>query len=209
MKIEGLYVITDETIRPGRTHEEIAAAAVAGGARAVQLRDKQSPDRRVYEAALAIRALTRSAGVIFIVNNRVDIALAVDADGLHVGEQDIPVAEARRLLGETKFVGKTASTVEEARQAAADGADHLGASPIFPTATKPDAGEAVGLELIRQIKKHCALPVVAIGGIGESNIAEVAAAGADAAAVISAVVAADDMERMVKRLVAEFERGRA
>jgi len=202
-------VITDETLRPGRSHEQIAAAAIAGGARAVQLRDKTSSDRRIYEAARAIREITRRAGVLFIVNDRVDIALAVDADGVNLGQQDLPVAEARRLLGPEKIVGASAATIEEARLAKQQGADHLGFGPVFPTATKPDAGEPVGLAVVRELKAANILPIVAIGGIDESNIAQVAAAGADAASVISAVVKADDMEAACKKLAAAFESGRA
>jgi thiamine-phosphate pyrophosphorylase len=205
MRISGIYVITDETLYPGRTHEEIAEAAVAGGARIVQLRDKSASDRRLYEAAAAIRAITSRARVLFTVNNRVDIALAVGADGVNVGQQDMPVWVARRLLGPGKLVGASVGTIEEARRAAEEGADHLGAGPVFDTTTKVDAGEATGVALIRRLAEARILPVVAIGGINESNIGEVAAAGADAAAVISAVVKADDMEKAVAALAARFE----
>lgn len=204
MKINGLYVITDETIRPGRTHEDVTTAAVAGGAKIIQLRDKTADDRRIYEAALAIRTITRRAGVVFIVNNSVDVALAADADGVHVGQSDLPAAEVRKLIGPTKLLGVSVATVEEARQAVRDGADHLGVGPVFSTSTKSDAGDVVGLEHLSLIRKVSGLPIVAIGGIGQSNIASVATAGADSAAVISAVVAEDDMEAATRELAGAF-----
>lgn len=208
-KITGLYVITDETIRPGRTHEEIAAAAVAGGASVIQLRDKTCTDRRFYEAAKAIRAMTLRAGIPFIINDRIDIALAVDADGVNIGEHDLPVAEARRILGPDRLIGVSAGTIDLAGKAARDGADHLGFGPVFATRTKPDAGEPVGLDMLRRLKDANILPIVAIGGIDETNIEAVASAGADAAAVISAIIITEDMESAVRNLAEGFKKGRA
>lgn len=209
VKISGLYVITDETIRPGRTHEQIARAAVDGGASVLQLRDKLASDRRFYEAAKYIRQITRSVGIPFIVNDRIDIALAVEADGVNIGEHDLPVADARRILGPHGLIGASVGNLEAARHAAEDGADHLGFGPLFGTATKPDAGEPVGLEMLRALKVADILPIVAIGGINETNIETVAAAGADAAAVISAIIKADDMERVVRSFAEAFAKGRA
>lgn len=209
IEISGLYVITDETIRPGRTHEQIARAAVDAGANVVQLRDKTATDRRFFEAAKYIREITRSANIPFIVNDRIDIALAVDADGINIGEYDLPVADARRILGAEKLIGASAGDLETARQAAIDGADHLGFGPIFDTATKEDAGASVGLTMLRTLKAANILPIVAIGGINETNIEAVAAAGADAAAVISAIIREDDMGRAVRSLAEAFAKGRA
>lgn len=207
--ISGLYVITDETIRPGRTHEEIARAALDGGANVIQLRDKLSSDRRFYEAAKYIRQITRSAGIPFIVNDRIDIALAIDADGVNIGEHDLPVADARRILGPQGLIGASVRDLEAAGHAAKDGADYLGFGPVFVTATKPDAGEPVGLAILRALKGASMLPIVAIGGINVTNIEAVATAGADAAAVISAIIRADNMERVVRSLAEAFANGRA
>lgn len=196
-----LYAITDEQLSRGRSHVEIAEAAIAGGADVIQLRDKHASSLKLYRDALQIRKLTHEAGIQFIVNDRLDIALAVDADGVHVGQDDLPPAVARRLLGRDKILGVSATSPEEALQAEKDGADYLGVGPVFEArSTKADAGEPRGLELIRDIHNECSLPIVAIGGIKPENVAEVMAAGAQCAAVISAVVSADDIARATQQL---------
>ncbi|MDR7600306.1 MAG: thiamine phosphate synthase [Armatimonadota bacterium] len=194
-----VYVITDRTFR-GRSHEDVARAALVGGATVVQLRDKQASGRELVQWARQLRALTRRARATFVVNDRVDVALAAEADGAHVGEDDLPVADARRLLGPDRVVGASAGTVEEALRAEADGADYLGVGPVFPTATKPDAGGAIGPEGLRRIVEAVRIPVVGIGGITLDNAAEVIRAGAAGVAVISAVAAADDMVEATRRL---------
>lgn len=202
--ITGVYVITDEELRPGRTHVEIARAALEGGARVIQLRDKRASDDYMIRAGIEIRHLASEFGAIFIVNDRLDVALACDADGLHVGQQDHPAREVRPLL-KGKLLGVSCASVEEAAQARQDGADHLGVGPIYSTATKSDAGAPTGPELIRLAKEASGgLPVVAIGGINERNLAEVKRAGADAAAIISAIVCADDMVDATRRLVSAW-----
>ncbi|MDH7569034.1 MAG: thiamine phosphate synthase [Armatimonadota bacterium] len=206
--LTGIYVITDATLVPGRGHLEVARAAVAGGARVVQLRDKQAPDSHLLPIAREIRRLTLEAGVLFVVNDRLDLARAVGADGVHLGQEDLPAAEARRRWPEG-VVGVSVDDERTARQAEADGADYLGVGPIFGTATKGDAGPAVGLEQIARIRAVSRLPIVAIGGIQIANVAQVAAAGAHCAAVISAVVAAADMVAAVRALVEAFAAGRA
>lgn len=203
----GLYVITDCVLRPDRSHVDIAKAALAGGARLVQLRDKTSPLSRVLEEGREIRRLTREAGALFIVNDRVEVALALDADGVHLGPDDFPPAEARRLLGAERIVGVSVSSVEEAEAARRNGASYLGVGAIFATTTKADAGAPIGVERLKEIKRATPLPVVAIGGIALHNIRAVAEAGADAAAVISAVVCAEDMTAMTRALVEEFAKG--
>ena len=204
MTISGVYVITDEELRPGRTHAEIARAALEGGARVIQLRDKLASDDYMIRAGTEIRRLTREFGAIFIVNDRLGVALACDADGLHVGQADHPAREVRHLL-RGKLLGVSCVSVEEAARAREDGADHLGVGPIYSTATKSDAGAPTGLRLIPLAKDASGgLPVVAIGGINEGNIGEVARAGADAAAVISAIVCADDMAEATRRLIREW-----
>ena len=196
-----LHVITDAEASRGRTHLQVAEAAIAGGADVLQLRDKNASTGRLYREALQLRRITRDAKVPFIVNDRLDIALAVDADGLHVGQSDLPASVARKLLGPGKILGVSAETVEEAVQAEKDGADYLGVGPVFEArGTKPDAGEPVGVDRIARIRRHCRLPIVAIGGINADNARQVREAGADGAAVISAIVSADDISLAARRL---------
>jgi thiamine-phosphate diphosphorylase len=196
-----LYVITDERLGRGRSHLQIVEAALAGGADVVQLRDKEASGGRLYRAALELRKITREAKVPFIVNDRLDVALAVDADGVHVGRQDLPASVARRLLGPGRILGVSAETVEEALRAEEAGADYLGVGPVFEArGTKADAGEPLGLALIAQIRLRCRLPIVAIGGIHAENARKVREAGADAVAVISAVVGAEDIAQAARGL---------
>jgi thiamine-phosphate pyrophosphorylase len=194
-----VYVITHAGFR-GRSHEDVARAAVAGGATALQLRDKENPGRALVATARRLVALANPAGVPVVVNDRVDVALAAGADGAHVGEDDLPVADARRLLGPERIVGASAGTVEEARRAEQEGADYLGVGPVFPTATKADAGEAIGLDGLGKIVAAVRVPVVGIGGITVENAAQVILAGAAGVAVVSAVAGADDMVEATRRL---------
>lgn len=194
-----VYVVTDRGFR-GRSHEEVARAALDGGATILQLRDKRATGRELVEWARRLCGLARSRGVPVVVNDRVDVALAAEAAGAHVGEEDLPVADARRLLGPGRIVGASAGTVEEALQAQQQGADYLGVGPVFPTATKPDAGEAIGPEGLRRIVQAVRIPVVAIGGITVDNAAEAIRAGAAGVAVISAVASAEDMVEATRRL---------
>ena len=198
--ISGIYVITDEQLVPGRTHAQIAKAALEGGATVIQLRDKYASDEYLIEAGREIRRLTYAAGALFIVNDRLEVALACDADGLHVGQSDRPASELRPLL-KGKLLGVSVLNSEQAAKARADGADHLGVGPIFATGTKADADPPTGLDMIEKTKLGSGgLPIVAIGGINEGNLAEVRRAGADSAAVISAIVCAEDMAAATRRL---------
>ena len=196
-----LYLITDEQLSRGRSHLEVAEAAILGGADVVQLRDKTASGGALYQAALALRKVTREAKVPLIVNDRLDIALAVDADGVHVGQSDLPASVVRRILGPGKILGVTAETGEEALLAEKDGADYLGVGPVFEArGTKSDAGEPKGLEQIARIHEVTRLPIVAIGGIKAENARRVREAGATAVAVISAIVAADDIAQAARQL---------
>jgi len=196
-----LYVITDEQVSRGRSHLQVAEAAILGGADVLQLRDKESSGGRLFRVALQLRKLTREAKVPLIVNDRLDIALAVDADGVHLGQADLPASVARNIMGSGRILGVSAETVAEAMAAEKDGADYLGVGPVFEArGTKPDAGDPRGLELIAEIRRHCRLPIVAIGGIDAENARKVLEAGADAAAVISAIAAADDIVEAARRL---------
>jgi len=166
----GLYAITDEQLSNGKSHAEIARSAIEGGADVIQLRDKVASSRKLYEAALEIRWITKKANVIFIVNDRLDIGLAVDADGIHLGQKDLPAPVVRQLIGKNKILGVSSETVEQAVQAEKDGADYLGVGPVLkPAQLKPDAGEPMGLLLLKQIRQKCRLPIIAIGGINHIN----------------------------------------
>jgi len=193
-----LCVITDEVLSGGRSHIDIAQAALKGGAGVIQLRDKQASSRKLYDCAVKIHQLTTAAGATFIVNDRLDIALASGAEGLHIGQEDIPAPIARKLLGSDKILGVSARTLEEAVQAEREGADYIGLGPIFEArGSKSDAGEPVGLELIRVVHNSVKIPLIAIGGINLTNAAEVISAGAAGVAVISAVVGARDVAAAV------------
>jgi thiamine-phosphate diphosphorylase len=195
-----LYVITDRALARGRPLEDIVAAAIRGGATMIQLREKAWPARQIVGIGRRLLEITRPAGVPLIVNDRVDVAMAIDADGVHVGQDDLPVADARRLVGPGKIVGASAGTVGEAVRAEADGADYVGVGSVFATTTKPDAGDAIGPEAISEIRAAVRIPIVAVGGISAANAAEVIHAGAQGVAVVSAVVGADDVREAARRL---------
>jgi thiamine-phosphate pyrophosphorylase len=157
--------------------------------------------------ALAVRSVTLGRGVLFIVNDRVDVAMACGADGVHLGQDDLPVSEARRLMGREAVIGVSVDGVGQALAAQADGASYVAVGPIFETTTKPDAGSALGTGVIEDVKRAVRVPVVAIGGITVQTIESVAAAGADSAAVVTAVTRADDLQTAVRTLVEAFRRG--
>lgn len=204
--MRGFYFITHRPLSRQGLPADVQAA-LAAGVRVVQYRDKEADTRTLYAQARELRDLCR--GVLFLINDRVDVALAVAADGVHLGQQDLPCRVARRLLGPHKIIGVTVSSLAEARQAVQDGADYLGVSPIFPTCTKPDAGRACGLELLRQIRAEIPLPLIAIGGITLDNAPQVVAAGADGLCAISAVLTEPDVEAAIRQFQALFATGRA
>ena len=186
-----LYVILDRTAARGRTLEEILDATLAGGCRMVQLREKKWPAGRVLPLAQRLRTRCREAGATFIVNDRVDLALAVEADGVHLGQDDLPAALARPLLRPGMILGVSTHSVEQARAAAAAGADYVAVGSMFPTATKPDF-QLVGPALIRAARGEIRVPLIGIGGVMVENVGDVIRAGADGVAVISAVCGAAD-----------------
>ncbi len=200
-----VYVITDSGQARGRSHLEIAEAAIRGGATAVQLRMKEEPARVILDAARAIAPLCRAAGVAFLVNDRVDVAMIAGADGVHVGQDDLPAEEVRGLMGPGALIGVSAATVEEAVAAERAGADYLGVGAVYATATKSDAGAPVGLARLTEIRRAVRLPLVGIGGITSDNAAAVIRAGAHGVAVITAVTLADDMAATVRRLRGEVD----
>lgn len=184
-----LYVITEPALRDP---VESVRLVLEGGARIVQLRAKDATARELVQMGQAIRALTRAYNATFIVNDRLDIALAVEADGVHLGQDDLPVPLARKIAGEAFIIGVSAETVEEAKRAEAEGANYLGVGPMFATATKPDAGTPIGPQRLRDIKAAVAIPVYGIGGITLENAPLVMQAGADGICVISAIIGAPD-----------------
>ena len=195
-----LYLVTDAGLSRGRRHVEIVEAAIRGGVTIVQYREKDAPTRRLVEEAAELLALCRAAGIPFIVNDRVDVALAVDADGVHVGQDDMPASRARRLIGRGKILGVSAGTVAEARKAVDDGADYIGASPVFSTPTKPDAPPPLGIEGLRAMSAAAGVPVVAIGGINRGNAESMIRSGAAGIAVVSAIVGAEDVAAAARAL---------
>lgn len=212
-RLRGLYVITDEHWgnrhaaeqrihdagqRAANGHIAIARAALRGGAGIIQLRDKSASAAQLLPVARELRRLTQLSGALFILNDRVDMALACDADGVHLGPDDLPLADARRRLSPHCIIGASCGDIEEARRAAQRGADYIGAGAVFATTTKSDAGAPIGLENLRAITAATTLPVAAIGGIGQSNIAQVVEAGAVMACVVSAVSAAGDEAAMTE-----------
>jgi thiamine-phosphate pyrophosphorylase len=188
-----VYVITDAHLRPDRSHLDVAMAAVEGGATVIQFREKDAPTREMYRTAIKLKEFLSPYGIPLIVNDRIDIALAVDADGVHLGQEDMPVDVARRIMGPGKIIGASATNLEEAVEAERSGADYIGFGPIFPTGTKPDASPPTGLAPLRDVCKRVGIPVVAIGGITASNASLCLEAGAAGVAVISAVLMAPDM----------------
>lgn len=194
--MKGYYFITDAQLSRAGNLSDVKSA-VAAGVEVVQYRCKDGSSAALYAEAMELRRVCR--GPLFIINDRVDIALAVDADGVHLGQDDLPLRVAAGLLGPRKIIGLTVHSVAEARQAEALGANYLGISPIFATQTKPDAGPAAGLELIRQIRAAVKLPLVAIGGINWGNAAGVARAGADCVCAISAVVTREDVAGEIRK----------
>lgn len=203
-KVRGIYVLTDMHAGPGRGPEDIARAALAGGASVIQLRAKEMGTLEAIALARMLTEMARAANAILIVNDRVDVALAADADGVHLGPDDMHPCDARRLLGTDKLIGVSTGTVDEAR-AAVPWASYLGVGAVFGTSTKADAGPAVGVERIAAIRAACpGTPIAAIGGINTENIGAVAQAGANAAGVVSAVSLAADMTAATALLSSRF-----
>lgn len=187
-----LYLVTDQSLTRGRPLADVVAAAVQGGASCVQLREKYLGTREFLAQALILKKLLASYGVPLVINDRIDIALACGAEGVHLGQSDMPVDEARKLLLPDVFIGWSVESMDEVLQSATLPVDYLGVSPIFSTSTKIDAKSPWGLEGLAMVRTATRLPLVAIGGIHAGNAREVLRAGADSLAVVSALCAADD-----------------
>ena len=187
-----LYLVTDSEILKGRDFYKSIEDAIKGGVTMVQLREKDALGKEFLEKAYRLRELTKKYNIPFIINDRVDIAILVDADGVHVGQADIPAKEVRRLIGEDKILGVSAGTLEEATKAKDDGADYLGVGAIFTTSTKLDA-KSVSEEEVKNIKEKVNLPMVGIGGLNLNNIHKTFTYGIDGYAVISSILKAEDI----------------
>jgi thiamine-phosphate pyrophosphorylase len=203
-----LYLVTDRGLARGRATLEIVSAAVRGGASVVQLREKECSTRDFIEQALAIKEFLKDRAVPLIINDRVDVAQAVKADGVHLGQTDMPLELAKKILGDSMVIGISAESLQDAIEAEKGGADYLGVSPIYATPTKTDTAPPLELKGLREIRKAVKLPLVGIGGLTRENSADVIRNGADGVAVVSAIVAADDPEAAAKVLKQVIEEAR-
>lgn len=202
-----LYLVSDRSLLGGRDLLQEIKKAIKGGVSIVQLREKEASSRQFYNLAMTLKSELGSLGVPLIINDRLDIALAVDADGLHIGQDDLPFPAARQLLGPDKIIGLSASSRAEAEEGARLGADYLGVGPLFATPTKADAAMPTGLALLAGLKKELSLPLVAIGGINLDNVAAIRKSGADGVAVVSALMGSDDIEMAARRILAKWQKG--
>ena len=187
-----LYLVTDRSLSRGRTTLDVVRQAVAGGVTCVQLREKHCSTREFINQARALQPLLKDQRIPLIINDRLDVALAVGADGIHLGQQDMALADARKIVGQTMVIGISAESVADAIRAEQQGADYIGVSPVFATPTKTDTAKPLGLEGIQKIRQAVAIPIVGIGGVNQRSAAAVLGAGADGIAVVSAIVSADD-----------------
>jgi thiamine-phosphate pyrophosphorylase len=203
-RLKGLYVIIDAQAAQGRDLVELAQAILQGGARVIQLRDKVHDKGDVLPIARRIQELCEEHGALLIINDHADLAVACNAHGVHLGQHDLPIEEARSVLRPHQVIGSSNALLEEAMESESQGADYVAVGAIFPTNTKEKTRPA-GLATLRKVKERVSIPIVAIGGIGQENVAEVMRAGADAVCVISAVVGSSDPEQAARRLVAAIE----
>jgi thiamine-phosphate pyrophosphorylase len=204
-----LYVVTDRQLTGGRPLRLVVQAALRGGARAVQLREKDLPPRELYPLALEMRQLTQPYGARLLINDRVDVALAVNADGVHLTTTSLTASIARQVLGPGRLIGVSTHTVAEAQTAAEEGADFVVFGPVFFTPSKAPYGHPVGLDALRAARAAVTVPILAIGGIKQANLEQVLAAGAEGIAVISAIISADDPMAATQDLLATLHAARA
>ncbi|MGH7164314.1 MAG: thiamine phosphate synthase [Nitrospiraceae bacterium] len=202
--LHGLYLILDSHASRTRPLVEVLKEAASAGARIFQFRDKTSSPLELYRQATHLRDVAAGVGALFLVNDRCDLALAVDADGVHLGQEDLPLSLARALLGPGKLIGISAHRAEQVKEATRGGADYLGFGPIFQTASKPDHEPVVGLAGLREIRALTPLPVFAIGGVSTGTVQQIVAAGADGVAVISTIMDTADIAGTVRAFMAHL-----
>lgn len=205
-QLSGLYVILDPSVRPDQPLVDVLKRAVEGGARLFQYRNKTSPMKDAYPEALALRKTAADLGVMFIVNDRCDLAMAVDADGVHLGQDDLPYADARKMIARNKVIGLSTHNADQVKEAERLKPDYIGFGPIFKPASKQDHDPIVGLDGLRSIRSLTTLPLFAIGGIQLDQVQSVLQAGANGVAVISAVMNASDVKKVVQDLIARMPR---
>ncbi|HHW28606.1 MAG TPA: thiamine phosphate synthase [Syntrophomonadaceae bacterium] len=201
-----VYLVTDRRILQGRDLLDAVAEAIEGGVTLIQLREKEVSSREFYQIALKVKDLAHSRGVPLLINDRLDIALAVNADGLHIGQEDLPLKVARKLLGPDKIIGLSVSNLEDAVQGEKEGADYLGAGAVYPTTSKDVSESPIGPDGLKKIKDAVSIPVVGIGGINLFNIEEVKRTGVDGVAVISAIMGAPDIKDAARKLADAWRR---
>ena len=207
-KIGRLHVLTDTELQSRFSHVELARMAIQGGADTIQFRQKSGATREMIKICREMKRLCEDADVAFIVNDRVDVAIASNADGVHLGQDDFPIPLARKLLGETRIIGGSAVTLEEAQECFSEGADYIGFGPVYPTTSKDDAGPVTGIKLLNEVVDAISIPIIAIGGITVENTPEVIRAGAQGIAVISAVCCQENPEQATRELVQALEQRR-
>jgi thiamine-phosphate pyrophosphorylase len=203
-QLNGLYLILDANAFAARDPVDVVTAAAAAGARLFQYRDKGASMKEAYRQAVRLRQVCADVGAIFIVNDRCDLAMAVDADGVHLGQGDLPLKHARSLMGVDRLIGVSTHRLDEVEEATRSGADYIGFGPIFETGTKADHEPVVGLEGLRQARARTRLPIFAIGGVSLETVPEIKHAGADGVAVISGVAKAPDIEKAVRAFLTEL-----
>ena len=203
-----LYLVTDRALSLGRSNLEVIRAAVHGGVTVVQLREKEATTKDFYEEGLRIRDFLKSKRVPLIINDRIDVAIALDAEGVHLGQDDMPVNVARMILGPEKIIGASVFTPNEARAAESQGADYLGLSPILVTGTKPELTEQIGIEGIPFLKQSVRVPVVGIGAMNQTNAYAAVKSGLDGIAVVSAICSQEDPEAAAAAIKAEVMRAK-
>jgi len=203
-----LYLVTDRALSLGRSNLEVVQSAVEGGVTLVQLREKEATTREFYEEGLRVGAYLKARDIPLIINDRIDLALALDAAGVHLGQDDMPIDVARKLLGPRKIIGASVFTLEEAKIAESLGADYLGLSPIFVTETKPELVRQIGIEGIPLLKAAVQIPVVGIGSMSESNAYDAVKAGLDGVAVVSAICSREDPRAAAAAIKAEVMRAK-
>jgi len=206
-QIGKLHILTDTVLQSRFSHMEITRLAIAGGADTIQYRQKSGSTREMIEIARNMKRLCSEAGVTFIVNDRLDVAIAAEADGVHLGQDDFPIPMARGLLGEGRIIGGSAATLDEARKCLSEGAGYVGFGPVYPTSSKDDAGPVSGIDILKQVVEVIPLPIIAIGGVSAENIPDVMRAGAHGIAVISAVCCQDDPEEATRALYQALNKG--
>lgn len=199
-----LYFITDNGF--GWSHTELAKKVIDAGIEIIQFREKDLPLRKRVEIGKELRKLTSSRNVTLIVNDRIDVAQAIDADGVHLGQDDLPLEDGRKILGKDKIIGASVETVDEAKRAVKKGADYLGVGTVFPTSTKNNIGDIIGLDRLREICEVADIPCVGIGGIDFNNASKIIESGANGVAVISAIADSENPREKAERLLKKVER---